>query len=96
MLGFGWAPGVFLSQGVRVQQIAMIAKGAFQHDGRQYAAGECFHVAPIVALSFQYRRLAAMASGAEVQAHDAKVLAQQAMAAEPVRRRYRRRDMVAE
>ncbi len=72
----------------------MIARGAFQHDGRQYAAGECFHVAPIVALSFKYRRLATFASASEVRAHDAAVAAQ----AEPVsvRRRYRRRDMVAE
>jgi hypothetical protein len=87
---------VFLSQGVRVQQIAMIAKDAFQHDGRQYAAGECFRVAPIVALSFKYRRLATFASVDEARAHDADVLAQQAMVAAPVRRRYRRRDMVAE
>lgn len=61
-------------------RIDMVALRAFEHDGVDYAAGECFQCAPMVAAKMKYQREADFARN--IQGRE--------------RGTYRRRDLVAE
>lgn len=73
----------------------MIAAQDFTHDGRTYVAGECFQCPPIHAAALKYQRKATFATAAQLRTRDLKAATPEPEAA-PSRRRYRRRDMVAE